>query len=209
MLNTVAVVVAFFICWAPFHTQRLLSSFVNQSSSPPGLGQILFFYVSGVLYYVSAVVNPILYHIMSLKFRQAFKDTFRRFCCRRGHHLISLGGAGGVGSHSYRFCSHHAGDDPERTNDEKFRQNGRRNHQRGVQFCREGSRIEDPDRSRYFLASGCPSNSGGSGGDVPRSPSDVPNEHESPRVCKKFSVRTPFCMTPENSHQKRRRTSPV
>lgn len=200
-----AVVVAFFICWAPFHTQRLLSSFVNQSSSPPGLGQVLFFYVSGVLYYVSAVVNPILYHIMSLKFRQAFKDTLRRLCCRRGRQLISLGGPGGAGSHSYRFCSHLAGDDGE-----KFRQNERRYHQRGAHFCREGSRVEDPDRSRYFIASGCPSNSGGSGCDVPRSPGDTSIDHESPCARKKFiSVRTPFCMTAENALQKRCRTSPV
>ncbi|RWS27591.1 pyrokinin receptor-like protein [Leptotrombidium deliense] len=39
-------------------------------------------YISGVTYYVSATVNPILYSIMSLKFRQAFKDTLGR-CCRR------------------------------------------------------------------------------------------------------------------------------
>jgi len=30
-------------------------------------------YASGVLHYVSATLNPILYHIMSHKFREAFK----------------------------------------------------------------------------------------------------------------------------------------
>lgn len=30
-------------------------------------------YISGVLYYISATVNPILYNIMSVKFREAFK----------------------------------------------------------------------------------------------------------------------------------------
>jgi hypothetical protein len=30
-------------------------------------------YISGILYYVSTTINPILYHIMSLKFRDAFK----------------------------------------------------------------------------------------------------------------------------------------
>jgi hypothetical protein len=30
-------------------------------------------YISGILYYVSTTINPILYHTMSLKFRDAFK----------------------------------------------------------------------------------------------------------------------------------------
>ncbi|KAK8768976.1 hypothetical protein V5799_014559 [Amblyomma americanum] len=40
-------------------------------------------YVSGVTYYVSATINPILYSTMSLKFRQAFRDTLMRCCGRR------------------------------------------------------------------------------------------------------------------------------
>nr|CAH7747196.1 unnamed protein product [Callosobruchus chinensis] len=30
-------------------------------------------YISGILYYLSATINPILYNIMSIKFREAFK----------------------------------------------------------------------------------------------------------------------------------------
>ncbi|KAG5868263.1 hypothetical protein JTB14_017692 [Gonioctena quinquepunctata] len=37
-------------------------------------------YASGVLYFVSTCVNPVLYHIMSNKFRKAFKNTFREVC---------------------------------------------------------------------------------------------------------------------------------
>ncbi|KAK9505227.1 hypothetical protein O3M35_009324 [Rhynocoris fuscipes] len=37
-------------------------------------------YISGILYYVSTTINPILYHIMSLKFREAFKDTVSKCC---------------------------------------------------------------------------------------------------------------------------------
>nr|CAI5824764.1 unnamed protein product [Callosobruchus analis] len=36
-------------------------------------------YISGILYYLSATINPILYNIMSIKFREAFKvgkDSF-------------------------------------------------------------------------------------------------------------------------------------
>ena len=40
-------------------------------------------YISGVTYYVSATINPILYSIMSLKFRQAFKDTLGTCCGHR------------------------------------------------------------------------------------------------------------------------------
>ncbi|CAI2734191.1 unnamed protein product, partial [Schistosoma spindalis] len=35
------------------------------------------FYVSGFLYYMSATVNPILYSLMSARFRRAFISTFR------------------------------------------------------------------------------------------------------------------------------------
>ncbi|KAL5233737.1 hypothetical protein ACI65C_001147 [Semiaphis heraclei] len=86
----VAVVVAFFICWAPFHAQRLIAIFGSNHASSgnfdakdiPFLHQLygISTYISGVLYYVSTTINPILYHIMSLKFRGAFKETVLRCC---------------------------------------------------------------------------------------------------------------------------------
>lgn len=42
--------------------------------------QHFFFILSGVLYFVSATVNPILYNLMSKKFRQAFKRTLYKCC---------------------------------------------------------------------------------------------------------------------------------
>lgn len=130
-----AVVVVFFICWAPFHTQRLYSAYsslpetpaspsstsstaatsssTSSSSSSEGGGgeddetlnsrsytmsvvETVSFYVSGILYYVSSVVNPILYNIMSLKFRQAFKDTIVNccYCLRSGPSSVSGAGNG-------------------------------------------------------------------------------------------------------------------
>ncbi|KAI0208284.1 Pyrokinin-1 receptor, partial [Lamellibrachia satsuma] len=74
----VAVVVAFFICWAPFHAQRLMVMYLKKSDDPSDIRNVIhhvLYYISGVLYYVSSVINPILYNIMSLKFRQAFKNT--------------------------------------------------------------------------------------------------------------------------------------
>ncbi|XP_017770835.1 PREDICTED: uncharacterized protein LOC108558432, partial [Nicrophorus vespilloides] len=75
-----AVVVAFFICWAPFHAQRLLAVYLA-TASPEAQAAFLhiytaLMYISGVLYFLSTTVNPVLYHIMSNKFREAFKNTF-------------------------------------------------------------------------------------------------------------------------------------
>ncbi|KAJ9592154.1 hypothetical protein L9F63_001270, partial [Diploptera punctata] len=77
-----AVVVAFFICWAPFHAQRLVAIYGNKDKMMK-IYEIIT-YISGILYYVSTTINPILYHTMSLKFREAFKDTIARCCGFRG-----------------------------------------------------------------------------------------------------------------------------
>jgi hypothetical protein len=79
-LIAVAVVVAFFICWAPFHAQRLYAIYGMQQQAPVMLQVYeIMTYISGILYYVSTTINPILYHTMSLKFREAFKvSTLQR-----------------------------------------------------------------------------------------------------------------------------------
>ncbi|GAB6033019.1 neuromedin U receptor [Chamberlinius hualienensis] len=76
----VAVVVAFFVCWAPFHAQRLMAIYATSENEALVTVYEALTYVSGVLYYVSATVNPILYHIMSHKFRSAFRDTLGACC---------------------------------------------------------------------------------------------------------------------------------
>ncbi|RUS70776.1 hypothetical protein EGW08_021463, partial [Elysia chlorotica] len=78
----VAVVVAFFVCWAPFHAQRLMTVYIKQDQWTPELLalQSHLFYVSGVLYFLSCTINPILYNLLSRKFRQAFKRTLCRCC---------------------------------------------------------------------------------------------------------------------------------
>ncbi|KAK3097445.1 hypothetical protein FSP39_009697 [Pinctada imbricata] len=74
----VAVVVAFFFCWAPFHVQRLYTLY-NKTWTKYSLEvQSHLFYISGVLYFVSSTVNPILYNVMSKRYRQAFRETL---CC--------------------------------------------------------------------------------------------------------------------------------
>ncbi|KAH0951187.1 hypothetical protein HN011_007691 [Eciton burchellii] len=72
-----AVVVMFFVCWAPFHAQRLLYIYAQESDYYPDLNEWLYI-LSGCLYYFSTTVNPILYNLMSIKYRQAFKQTICR-----------------------------------------------------------------------------------------------------------------------------------
>ena len=76
IIVSACVVIAFFVCWAPFHAQRLLyvvfydhqwkfvdDEFMRDFFSGPLL------YVTGCLYYFSSTVNPILYNLLSRKYR--------------------------------------------------------------------------------------------------------------------------------------------
>ncbi|XP_070158930.1 pyrokinin-1 receptor isoform X2 [Polyergus mexicanus] len=91
----IAVVVAFFICWAPFHAQRLLAVYAQSTTSEPEDALVIIYttltYVSGVFYYLSTTVNPLLYNIMSNKFREAFKSMLSKNCVRKcSSHRSSL-----------------------------------------------------------------------------------------------------------------------
>nr|KAF6477568.1 growth hormone secretagogue receptor [Molossus molossus] len=72
-LNVKAVVVfAFILCWLPFHVGRYLFSKSFEAGSLE-IAQISQYcnLVSFVLFYLSAAINPILYNIMSKKYRVA------------------------------------------------------------------------------------------------------------------------------------------
>ncbi|KAB5533339.1 hypothetical protein PHYPO_G00130590 [Pangasianodon hypophthalmus] len=64
------VVFAFVLCWLPFHLGRYLFSKSSEANSPL-ITQISEYcnLVSFVLFYFSAAINPILYNIMSKKYR--------------------------------------------------------------------------------------------------------------------------------------------
>ncbi|KAE9549311.1 hypothetical protein FO519_007477 [Halicephalobus sp. NKZ332] len=76
----VAVVLMFFICWFPFHVQRLMTVFLNERADEERGSEkelitkiwTLTFYISGYCYYSNSACNPILYNIFSEKFRIAF-----------------------------------------------------------------------------------------------------------------------------------------
>ncbi|XP_068622893.1 neuropeptides capa receptor [Battus philenor] len=74
-----AVVIAFYVCWAPFHFQRLFFIYGTGSKYYHAINESLF-NVAGVCYYISATVNPILYNSMSRRYKAAFRETL---CCRR------------------------------------------------------------------------------------------------------------------------------
>uniref|UniRef100_A0A8D8W1N5 Neuropeptides capa receptor n=1 Tax=Cacopsylla melanoneura TaxID=428564 RepID=A0A8D8W1N5_9HEMI len=97
----VAVVVAFFICWAPFQFQRLMTRYMPspQKASLKMTIEVIT-YVSGIMYYASTTVNPFLYNIMSLKFRAAFKDTLRRIISRRDDRRMSGDLSASVGANA-------------------------------------------------------------------------------------------------------------
>ncbi|XP_058826233.1 pyrokinin-1 receptor-like [Topomyia yanbarensis] len=71
----VAVVIAFFLCWAPFHAQRLFAVYGNDQNHNEAIRKAyeILTYISGILYFVSTCINPVLYNVMSHKFRNAFK----------------------------------------------------------------------------------------------------------------------------------------
>ncbi|XP_076007473.1 neuromedin-U receptor 1 [Genypterus blacodes] len=75
-------VVVFGICWAPFHTDRLMWSFISEwTNSQLEIFQYVHI-ISGVFFYLSSAVNPILYNLMSTRFREMFKEVM----CHRPHH---------------------------------------------------------------------------------------------------------------------------
>lgn len=95
-----AVVLVFFICWTPFHAQRLMFVIVTLNGTwtqTNGSAHHVLFLASGELqgyksdwkkvtfssslgvgYYLSSCVNPLLYSVMSKRFRRAFRDMFKR-----------------------------------------------------------------------------------------------------------------------------------
>lgn len=67
----------FGLCWAPFHADRLMWSYIELSSEWHHQLFELVHVVSGVCFYLSSAINPILYNLMSTRFR----EMYRRSAC--------------------------------------------------------------------------------------------------------------------------------
>ncbi len=80
-----AVVIAFFVCYAPLYLQRLLSAIMGLNSNLNSHSNLFskimayLYIISGTTFYFGSVINPILYNVVSNKYRRAFRDLF---CCR-------------------------------------------------------------------------------------------------------------------------------
>ncbi|XP_063289497.1 growth hormone secretagogue receptor type 1-like [Pelobates fuscus] len=71
------VVVSFVLCWLPFHIGRILFALFGIKHLFYELTQY-FSLVSMILFYLSASINPMLYNIMSQKYRAAMNKILKR-----------------------------------------------------------------------------------------------------------------------------------
>ncbi|XP_007460379.1 PREDICTED: neuromedin-U receptor 2-like [Lipotes vexillifer] len=76
-------VLVFAICWAPFHIDRLFFSFVEEWTESLAAVFNLIHVVSGALFYLSSAVNPIIYNLLSRRFRAAFRNVIASSCKQR------------------------------------------------------------------------------------------------------------------------------
>ncbi|NXK97918.1 NMUR2 protein, partial [Formicarius rufipectus] len=74
-------VIVFAICWAPFHIDRLFFSFVVEWTEPLANTFNIIHVVSGVFFYLSSATNPIIYNLLSQRFRMAFLSVICP-CCK-------------------------------------------------------------------------------------------------------------------------------
>lgn len=83
------VVAVFGVCWAPFHIERLLWSSISHWTD---LMHSIYQYVhvvSGFFFYLSSAVNPIIYSLLSTRFR----ESFREIMCSQTEARISTRGS--------------------------------------------------------------------------------------------------------------------
>ncbi|XP_006894805.1 PREDICTED: neuromedin-U receptor 2-like [Elephantulus edwardii] len=73
-------VLVFAICWTPFHIDRLFFSFVEEWTESLAAVFNLIHVVSGVFFYLSSAVNPIIYNLLSHRFRSAFWKVISPSC---------------------------------------------------------------------------------------------------------------------------------
>ncbi|XP_055473052.1 neuromedin-U receptor 1 [Psammomys obesus] len=94
-----ALVVVFGICWAPFHADRLMWSLVSHWTEGLLLAFQFVHVVSGVFFYLGSAANPVLYSLMSSRFRETFRQALglgtqgrgrRHQPCHGSHNLSRL-----------------------------------------------------------------------------------------------------------------------
>ncbi|KTF86791.1 hypothetical protein cypCar_00034881, partial [Cyprinus carpio] len=96
-----AVVIAFVVCWLPYHARRLMYCYITEWTPTLFDFYHYFYMVTNVLFYVSSAINPILYNLVSANYRQIFFSTLRYLIlpCRhkKQKHVLTR--------HSISICS--------------------------------------------------------------------------------------------------------
>ncbi|KAF7248830.1 Neurotensin receptor type 1 [Varanus komodoensis] len=77
-----AVVIAFVVCWLPYHVRRLMYCYVPENQWSDFLYDFYhyFYMLTNILFYVSSAINPVLYNLVSANFRQIFLSTLMFMC---------------------------------------------------------------------------------------------------------------------------------
>ncbi|KAI6230863.1 G-PROTEIN-RECEP-F1-2 domain-containing protein [Aphelenchoides fujianensis] len=90
----VAVVIMFFLCWIPYHLQRLITIYFNGTGAEPSPALATLhhvtFYLSGYFYYSNSACNPILYNI-SLTNKEMNSNRFTILCRQCTDHCFKTG----------------------------------------------------------------------------------------------------------------------
>lgn len=89
VLMLAAVIICFFICLLPFRLFTLWTLLVPyeeiQKLSMEGYYSVLYF--CRILLYVNSMLNPLLYAVVSSKFRAALVETICAYCCNCGDYF--------------------------------------------------------------------------------------------------------------------------
>ncbi|KAI8480315.1 neuromedin U receptor [Branchiostoma belcheri] len=81
------VVLAFAVCWTPYHALRLMYVYADMFGSTEKVVYLNMDYVSTVLLYLNSALNPVLYNLASKRFRHEFRVLLckNRFKVRESH----------------------------------------------------------------------------------------------------------------------------
>ncbi|XP_051685384.2 neurotensin receptor type 1 [Oryctolagus cuniculus] len=105
-----AVVIAFVVCWLPYHVRRLMFCYVSDDQWTPFLYDFYhyFYMLTNALFYVSSTINPVLYNLVSANFRQIFLATLACLCplWPRRRRRPALSRKANSVSSSHTFSSH-------------------------------------------------------------------------------------------------------
>ncbi|XP_040844208.1 neurotensin receptor type 1 [Ochotona curzoniae] len=105
-----AVVIAFVVCWLPYHVRRLMFCYISDEQWTPFLYDFYhyFYMLTNTLFYVSSTINPVLYNLVSANFRHIFLSTLACPCPlgRRRRRVPALSRKANSVSSSHTFSSH-------------------------------------------------------------------------------------------------------